>query len=85
MSGAGSNFISYSNPEVDKLIDQSRKLYDKAERVKILQKVHELISSEYPYVFFFNPRYALYAHTKRVKKPKDTFTYGLGQQYWKLQ
>lgn len=84
-SGAGSNFINYSNKEVDRLIDQARKLYDKEERIKILRKVHGIISSEYPYIFFFNMKYSLYAHTKRVIKPKDTFRYGIGQQYWKLK
>jgi ABC-type transport system substrate-binding protein len=84
-SGAGSNFINYSNPEVDRLIDQARKLYEKEKRVPLLRKVHELISNDYPYVWWFNPKYTLYGHTKRVKKPKDTFLYGIGQQYWKLQ
>ena len=85
IAGAGSNFISYSNPEVDKLIDQARKLYDKEQRLPILHKVHEIISADYPYVFFFNGKYSLYAHTKRVWKPKDTFVYGVGQMYWKIQ
>ncbi len=82
--GSGSNFISYANPEVDKLIDQARKIYDKDQRVPILQRAHELIAGDYPYVYFFNSKYSLYAHTKRVLKPKETFTYGVGQQYWKL-
>jgi peptide/nickel transport system substrate-binding protein/microcin C transport system substrate-binding protein len=85
ISGAGSNFINYSNKEVDSLIDQSRKLYDKQKRIEILRKVHTIISNEYPYIFFFNPKFSLYAHTKRVEKPKDTFIYGIGQQYWKLK
>lgn len=85
IKGAGSNFISYSNPEVDKLIDSARKLFDKEKRVKELRKVHEMISADYPYIFFFNSKYTLYGHTKRVEKPKDTFTYGIGQQYWTLK
>lgn len=84
-NGAGSNFISYANPEVDKLIDESRKLYDKDARIKILRRVHEIISSEYPYIFFFNSKYSLYAHTKKIEKVKDTYKYGIGQQYWKLK
>lgn len=83
--GAGSNFTNYSNPEVDKLIDQARKIYEKDKRMVLLQKAHELIANDYPYVFFFNMKYTLYAHTKRVVKPKDTFVYGIGQMYWKLQ
>jgi ABC-type transport system substrate-binding protein len=85
MEGAGSNFISYSNPKVDKLIESARKIYDRNERIKVLRNVHELISADYPYVFFFNSKYTLYGHTKRVEKPKETFTYGIGQQYWKLK
>ncbi|HXH73804.1 MAG TPA: ABC transporter substrate-binding protein [Bacteriovoracaceae bacterium] len=83
--GTGSNFISYHNPEVDHLIDEARKLYEKEKRIPLLRKVHELIANDYPYVFFTNPKFSLYAHTKRVWKPKDTFKYGIGQQYWKLQ
>src|SRR3989344_5643248 len=42
--GAGSNFISYSNPEVDRLIEQSRKTYEKEQRIPLLQKAHALIA-----------------------------------------
>lgn len=83
--GAGSNFISFKNPEVDRMIDLSRKEYDKAKRIPLLQKAHELIANDYPYVFFTNPRYTMYGHTKRIWKPKDTFTYEVGTQYWKMQ
>jgi ABC-type transport system substrate-binding protein len=85
IAGAGSNFISYSNPAVDKLIDQSRKLYDKDERIKILRKVHEQIAADYPYIWWFNQKYTLYGTSKRVNKPKDTFNYGIGQQYWTVK
>jgi ABC-type transport system substrate-binding protein len=85
IAGTGSNFISYSNKEVDSLIDQYRKIYNKNDRIPLLQKVHAIIASEYPYIFFFNKKYALYATTKRVIKPKDTFQYSLGQQYWALR
>lgn len=85
IKGSGSNFVSYSNPEVDKLIDTARKIYEKDKRMVLLQKAHELIANDYPYVFFFNMKYSLYSHTKRVVKPKDTFVYGIGQMYWKIQ
>jgi ABC-type transport system substrate-binding protein len=84
-AGAGSNFISYSNPEVDKLIDQARKLYDRDQRIPLLRQVHEKISADYPYIWWFNSKYTLYGHTKRVHKPKDTFKYGIGQQYWSVE
>jgi peptide/nickel transport system substrate-binding protein/microcin C transport system substrate-binding protein len=85
IAGAGSNFISYSNPEVDKLIDQARQLYERDQRIPLLKKVHELISADYPYIWWFNAKYSLYGHSKRVVKPKDTFNYGIGQQYWRVE
>lgn len=85
IAGAGSNFISYTNPEVDKLIDQSRKLYEREQRIPLLRRVHELISADYPYIWWFNSKYTLYGHTKKIQKPKDTFTYGIGQQYWTIK
>jgi peptide/nickel transport system substrate-binding protein/microcin C transport system substrate-binding protein len=83
--GAGSNFIGYENAEVDRLIDDARKIYDRDKRIAMLKRVHALISADYPYAFFFNSKYSLYAHSKRIQKPKETFKYGIGQQYWKLQ
>jgi len=81
----GSNFISYSNPEVDKLIEESRRILDKNKRMVLLQKAHRLIAEDYPYIFFTNSVYTLYAHTKRVVKPKDTFNYSIGQEYWVMK
>ena len=83
--GASSNFISYSNTEVDRLIDESRQLYDREKRIQILRKVHEIISADYPYIWWFNQKYSLYGHSKRVIKQKDTYTYGIGQQYWTVE
>lgn len=85
ISGGGSNFIGYSNKEVDRIIDQYRKIYEKAARIPMLKRAHEIIASEYPYIFFFNNKYTLYGHTKRINKPKDTFQYGLGQQFWTIK
>lgn len=85
IQGAGSNFINYSNKNVDAIIDQYRKLYDKEARIPLLQKAHALIAADYPYIFFFNLKYSLYAHSKRIEKPKDTFKYSIGQQYWTIK
>ncbi len=74
----GSNFISYSNKEVDKLIDQAQLTLDKEARKTMLKKVYKLIAEDYPYIFLFNDRYTFYGHTKRMQKEKDTYTYGVG-------
>lgn len=84
-NNTGSNFIGYKNPKVDKLIDEARKNYNRAERIKLLKEVHKLISEDAPYIFFFNPQYTLYGHSKRMQKPKDTFQYAIGQQFWTIE
>jgi peptide/nickel transport system substrate-binding protein/microcin C transport system substrate-binding protein len=78
----GSNFIGYSNPEVDKLIEEARGEMDKNKRIPILQKVYEKIANDVPYAFMFNNRYVLYAHTARTKGPQPTFKYRIGTDFW---
>tara|TARA_B100000925_G_scaffold291844_2_gene281862 strand:+ start:931 stop:2568 length:1638 start_codon:yes stop_codon:yes gene_type:complete len=82
IAGSGSNFVSYSNKNVDKLIDQARKTLNRDERIKVLRKVYKQIASDVPYLFLFNAEYNFYGHTKRMKGPKDTFTFGIGTDYW---
>ena len=79
---AGSNFIGYKNPTVDKLIDEARTIFDREKRVKILHKVFKMIAEDYPYVFFFNSDYIFYGHTKRMAREKDTYRYSIGSNYW---
>lgn len=79
---AGSNFISYSNPKVDKLIDSARVTIDKKARIKKLREVYKLIADDVPYAFFFNDKYSFYGSTKRMKKVKNTFKFDLGREYW---
>ena len=83
--GGGSNFIGYSNKAVDKLIDEARMTMDKTKRTTLLKKVYKLIADDVPYAFFFNNKYTFYAHTKRMKRLKDTYNFGIGTNYWWIQ
>jgi len=85
IANKGSNFISYKNPKVDKLIDEARKIMDTKKRTKVLHQVFKLIAEDVPYVFFFNSKYGFYGHTKRMKRVRDTYTYGVGLGYWWIQ
>ncbi len=85
ISGAGSNFIGYSNPEVDRLIDQARQIHDRNQRIILNRRAYELISADYPYIWWFNSKYTLYGHSKRIIKKQDTYKYGIGQQYWSVE
>jgi len=85
IAGGGSNFIGYSNPVVDRLIDEARLTFDKEKRIELLRKVYKIIAEDVPYAFFFNAKYIFYAHTKRMKREKDTYTFGVGMDYWWIQ
>ncbi|MCS6839021.1 MAG: peptide-binding protein [Bdellovibrionaceae bacterium] len=78
----GSNFIGYSNPEVDRLIDEGRLEPDQAKRRKMFQKVYRLIAEDVPYAFLFNDRYTFYGHSIKVEKASDTLNYDVGVDYW---
>ncbi len=80
----GHNFINYSNPEVDKLIDKGRVEMNRNKRIKIFQKVYHLIAEDYPYLFLFNSPVQFYSHNKKLKMEKDTHVYELGAKYWQL-
>ncbi|RME15679.1 MAG: peptide ABC transporter substrate-binding protein [Bdellovibrio sp.] len=81
----GSNFISYSNKEVDRLIDLGRQELDKKKRIKIFRKVYRLIAQDAPYTFMFVNKYVLYAKSKRVKQQKPTYKYEIGEQFWWME
>ena len=80
----GSNFISYSNPEVDQLIDEGRMETDRKKRIKIFKKVYRLIAEDYPYLFLFNSPSQFYGYNKKVTMEKETHTYDIGIKYWQL-
>ena len=52
--GEGSNFISYINPESDKLIEQNRTEFDDAKRIEILKKWQEIIFNDQPVTFLWS-------------------------------
>ena len=82
----GSNFVSYSNPEVDKLIDQARGTMDAKARLPLMRKIHELIAADQPYSFLFNSKSTLYGNTKRIKKPFGlTLKYDVASETWLME
>jgi len=49
----GYNFVGYSNPEVDKLLEQGRRTFGLEKRQKIYWKIHQLIADDQPYLFLY--------------------------------
>ncbi|MFZ9521254.1 MAG: ABC transporter substrate-binding protein [Silvanigrellaceae bacterium] len=84
INNKGSNFISYSNKEVDKLIDQHRATLDKNKRNEFARKLQRLIYEDQPYTFMTERLYSLYAHQMYVKKEKDTYNYTIGRAFWQI-
>lgn len=81
-SKGGSNYGTYANPEVDKLIDEGRQELDPKKRNVIFKKVYGLIADDVPYVFLFNRKYEYYGMSNKVKSPGDTFKYDFGFRTW---
>ncbi len=81
----GSNFIHYSNPKVDQLIDQARTLLKREERIPVMQKIYEMIAEDAPYAFMFNQKYVLYGVNQRIGQEKDTYRYSIGRERWWLK
>ncbi|MFH1113566.1 MAG: peptide-binding protein [Pseudomonadota bacterium] len=47
------NFVSYINPEVDKLLDEAAATYDRGKRKEYYDKFQEIIAEDQPYTFLF--------------------------------
>jgi len=58
------NFISFSNQEVDQLLEDGRHTFDREERKKCYHRIQEILAEEQPYVFLYYP-YSLPAVHKR--------------------
>jgi peptide/nickel transport system substrate-binding protein len=67
----GFNFISYWNPEVDRLWEEGRREYDMDKRKKIYWKIHELIAEDQPYTFLFVPLAISALQNKFILREKD--------------
>lgn len=66
MADGGLNFVSYSDPYVDELIEKGRREFDIDKRKDIYHALHNKISEDAPYSFLFVP-YATPAINKRFK------------------
>ena len=78
----GSNYINYSNPEVDALIDKGRGQLDRQKRIKTFRKIYRIIAEDVPYIFMFNERKHFYGINRRIKTPAPALNYGIGMEYW---
>ncbi|WP_298608739.1 peptide-binding protein [uncultured Thiothrix sp.] len=62
----GSNFISYINPELDKLIDEARHTVDEAKRMALWQQAERIMYEDQPYTFLIREQSLLFVD-KRIQ------------------
>jgi peptide/nickel transport system substrate-binding protein len=60
----GSNFVSFKNPEADRLLEQARVEFDLDKRRQLYWRWQEIIHDEQPYTFLFYPEDSA-AYSKR--------------------
>lgn len=79
------NYGSYSNPEVDRLIEESNRQADPANALPLLLRIQEILHEEQPFLFLWEP-YRLAAVNKRLENvrpsPLDDFS---NLQEWSLR
>lgn len=77
------NFVSYANPEVDRLLVEGRRTFDLKKRAAIYHRLHALIAEDVPYVFLYCPDNLVAIH-KRFVGP-EVAPAGIGwnfRQWW---
>ncbi len=47
------NFVSYSNPEIDRLLVEGRRTFDMKKRKEIYHRIHTILAEEQPYTFLY--------------------------------
>ncbi|NBX28925.1 peptide ABC transporter substrate-binding protein [bacterium] len=52
-TGAGRNFVGYSNPEVDRLFVEGRREFDKAKRAEKYRRIQQILSEDQPYTWLY--------------------------------
>jgi peptide/nickel transport system substrate-binding protein len=58
IQGRGNNYVSFNNPQADKLIDQARRELDEQKRYALYHQFHKILHEEQPYTFLMTrPRY----------------------------
>ncbi len=80
-TGAGRNFGSYSNPEVDRLFVEGRTEVDRAQRAEKYARIHELLWEDQPYTWLYW-RNSFYGFSKELRgyvfSPRGPFHYSPG-------
>lgn len=75
------NFVGYQNKEVDRLLEEGRRIFDQKKRQKIYRRIHEILYEDQPYCFLYYPEALPVVH-KRFHGP-EVAPLGLGWNFIK--
>lgn len=77
------NFISYNNPEVDRLLEMGRRVFDQKKRRKIYYRFQEILAEDAPYVFLYVPDALpiVHARFRGIKPSPIGITYNIHKWY----
>ncbi|MFM8578084.1 MAG: peptide-binding protein [Planctomycetaceae bacterium] len=80
-TGAGRNFVNYSNPEVDRLFAEGRRELDREKRATIYARIQEILYEDQPYTWLFW-RNSFHGFSKELRgyvfSPRGPFNYSPG-------
>lgn len=77
----GSNYPGFMNPEVDKIIEDARKEFDREKRIEMYHRMSAIIHEEQPYTFLF----CMKARAVIDKRFQNVHAYPLGfdsREWW---
>jgi len=77
IANGGSNTVSYSNPKVDKMINEANLEFDKKKRSKLLQGINRELYHDLPYIFLVERGYILQGLNSKLKSPVWNQRYGI--------
>jgi len=80
-TGAGRNFVGYSNPEVDRLFAEGRRELDRSKRAAKYARIQEILYDDQPYTWLFW-RNSFYGFSKSLRgyvfSPRGPYNYAPG-------
>ena len=60
----GDNFTGYSNPQLDRLIDQARREVDEDKRMPLWQACHRILHEDQPYTFLYSRKALIFIDSR---------------------
>jgi len=77
------NFVSYKNPEVDRLLEEGRRTFDIEKRKRAYYRIQEILAEDLPYIFLYVPDATpiVHARFRGIKPTTIGITYNIHKWY----